>query len=186
MVNIVSNELITAVQYQFQVDWNGIHGVSHWARVYENGLHLAESTGANKQVVRLFAVFHDSRRFSEGQDLEHGPRGAQLAKLYRGKYYQLPDDEFDLLFTACSLHTQAKTHVDSTVQTCFDGDRLDLARVGKIPDPRFLCTEAARDPKTIEWAIQRSITGFVPKNILGQTALEGQTNRGNAGRLAHG
>lgn len=171
MINI---ELIAAIKNQFEVDWNGIHGVSHWARVYENGLHLAECTRANKRVVRLFAVFHDSRRFSEGEDLEHGPRGAHLAKLYRGKYYDLPDDdEFDLLYTACSLHTQAKTHVNITVQTCFDADRLDLARVGKIPDQKFLCTEAAKDPKTIEWAIQRSMTGFVPESILGQAALAG-------------
>ena len=141
--------------------------MSHWARVYENGLHLAESTGANKRVVQLFAVFHDSRRFNEGWDPEHGPRGANLAESMRGKYFELPDDEFDLLFTVCSLHTKAKTHVDKTIQACFDADRLDLSRVGKTLDPKLLCTNAARDLKTIEWATQRSVSGYIPDNVLG-------------------
>ena len=169
MVSIISNQLILAIKDQFQLNWNGIHGVSHWARVYENGLQLAESTGANKKVVKLFALFHDSQRLNESWDPDHGPRGAHLAELLRGELFDLPDEEFDLLVTACNLHTQAKSHVDITVQTCFDADRLDLGRVGKTPDPKLLCTEAAKDPKIIEWANQRSISVFVPDNILGRT-----------------
>ena len=172
MSAIISNELILAIRDQLQINWSGIHGVSHLARVYENGIHLAESTGANKRVVKLFALFHDSRRLNESWDPEHGPRGAHLAESWRGKYFELPDSEFDLLFTACSLHTQAKTHIDTTIKTCFDADRLDLGRVGKTPDPRFLCTEAARDPQTIEWATQRSISGYVPDNLLGNAFKE--------------
>ncbi len=168
MSAIISNELILAIRDQLQINWSGIHSVSHLARVYENGIHLVESTGANKRVVKLFALFHDSRRLNESWDPEHGPRGADLAESWRGKYFELPDSEFDLLFTACSLDTQAKTHVDTTIKTCFDADRLDLGRVGKTPDPRFLCTEAARDPRTIEWATQRSISGYVPDNLLGK------------------
>jgi uncharacterized protein len=167
MTGALSTQLISAIKEQFQLNWNGIHGVSHWARVYENGLQLAESTGANRRVVKLFALFHDSRRVSESSDPDHGPRGAHLAELLRGKLFELPTKEFDLLFTACSLHTQAKTHADITVQTCFDADRLDLGRVGKTLDIKFLSTAAARDLKTIEWANQRSINGFVPDNILG-------------------
>ncbi|NLX18364.1 MAG: hypothetical protein GXY53_03655 [Desulfobulbus sp.] len=170
MINI---KLIQAVKSQFQVNWNGLHGVAHWARVYENGLHLAQSTGANTNVVRLFAVFHDSCRFNDGRDMDHGPRGAELARLYRGRYFELTDDEFDLLYTACTLHTKAATHDNSTVRTCFDADRLDLARAGKRPDPQLLCTAAARDPKTIEWATERSLANFVPDNILGRQAERG-------------
>jgi len=168
MDSIVSNQLILSIKDQFQLNWNGIHGVAHWARVYENGLQLAESTGANKKVVKLFAVFHDSQRRNENGDPDHGPRGARLAELLRGVYFELLDEEFELLFTACHLHTQGKTHTDRTVQTCFDADRLDLGRVGKIPNPELLCTEAAREPKIIEWANQRSINGFVPDNRLGR------------------
>ena len=48
------------------------------------------------------------------------------------------------------------------VQTCFDADRLDLARVGKTPDPAVLSTDAAREPETIRWAVERSLKGFQP------------------------
>lgn len=137
--------------------------------MYENGLHLADSTGANIRVVQLFAVFHDSRRCNESWDPEHGPRGAELAESWREKYFELSDDECGLLFTSCSLHTKAKTHRDITVQTCFDADRLDLGRAGKTPDPKLLCTDAARDLKTIEWAMQRSVSGYIPDNILGRS-----------------
>lgn len=167
MSGIVSKDLVRAIKDQFQINWQGIHGFSHLARVWENGIHLTESTGANKKVVQLFALFHDSRRLNENCDPEHGPRGALLAESWRGKYYDLNDEEFDLLFTACSLHTKARTHVDRTIQTCFDADRLDLGRIGKTPDPKLLCTEAARDNKTIEWATQRSISGYIPDNLLG-------------------
>jgi uncharacterized protein len=172
MSGIVSGDLVRAIKDQFQINWQGIHGLSHLSRVWENGIHLAEATGANKKVVQLFAVFHDSRRLNENCDPEHGPRGALLAESWRGKYYDLNNEEFDLLFTACSLHTMARTHVDTTIQTCFDADRLDLGRIGKTPDPKLLCTEAAKDPKTIEWATQRSISGYIPDNLLGLALQE--------------
>ena len=43
----------------------GDHGIVHWARVLENGLRLAEATGANVEVVTLFALFHDCRRVNQ-------------------------------------------------------------------------------------------------------------------------
>jgi uncharacterized protein len=43
-----------------------------------------------------------------------------------------------------------------TVQTCWDADRLDLGRVGTTPDPRYLCTAAAKQSDIIEWALRRS------------------------------
>jgi uncharacterized protein len=45
--------------------WGGDHGIAHRAGVLENGLRLDAETGANAEVVRLFAVPHDSRRVSE-------------------------------------------------------------------------------------------------------------------------
>jgi uncharacterized protein len=165
--DLISTELIVAVKEQLRINWRGIHGISHWARVYENGLLLAAHTGADTRVVELFALFHDSRRLNEGPDPEHGPRGAQLAAQLREHYFQIPDDAFRLLVTACRLHTSETTHTDPTVQTCFDADRLDLGRIGKTPDPRLLSTRAAKDPEIIAWAVRQSVTGVVPDNILG-------------------
>jgi hypothetical protein len=39
----------------------GDHGAVHWARVLENGLRVADAIGADREVVALFALFHDSR-----------------------------------------------------------------------------------------------------------------------------
>jgi len=44
---IVSKEPVLAIQAQRVIQWRGIHGLSHLARVWANGIHLAETTGAN-------------------------------------------------------------------------------------------------------------------------------------------
>ncbi|MGE4560280.1 MAG: hypothetical protein AB7E77_08765, partial [Desulfobulbus sp.] len=54
------------------------------------------------------------------------------------------------------------------VQTCFDADRLDLARIGKVVDPAYLCTAVARDPQTIARATRQSIALNVPDNPIGR------------------
>ena len=76
--------------------------MAHWARVLENGLRLAEETGADLGVVRLFAVLHDSRRVNEATDPDHGPRAAEFARSLRGRLFDLPDHEFRLLHRACA------------------------------------------------------------------------------------
>jgi len=138
-----------------------IHGAGHWGRVLENGVKLAEHTGANVDIVKLFALLHDSRRINEDLDREHGRRGAELARSLQGRIYTLSRSDLDLLDHACEKHAAGTTEGDITVQTCWDADRLDLRRVGIIPDPRLLCTPAAKDPVMIAWASQRSLTGHV-------------------------
>jgi uncharacterized protein len=140
----------------------GFHGVVHWARVLENGLKLAAVTGADRDVVTLFALFHDSRRENDGCDPDHGRRGADLAARLRGRLFDLPDAGFALLYRACERHTDALTDPDVTVQTCFDADRLDLGRVGIVPNPKYLCTAAARTPAVIEWAHARAVAYHEP------------------------
>ncbi|HSI15909.1 MAG TPA: hypothetical protein VK961_27925, partial [Chthoniobacter sp.] len=71
-------KLWKVVSDQFLLGHESLHGPAHWRRVERNGLLLATRTGADETVVRLFAIFHDSRRESEGSDLEHGKRGAAL------------------------------------------------------------------------------------------------------------
>jgi uncharacterized protein len=57
--------VVHAILEDYALPWHGTHGVGHWARVLENGLRLADATGAVVGVVHLFAVFHDSRRVNE-------------------------------------------------------------------------------------------------------------------------
>jgi len=150
--------IVQAILKEYSLPVAGIHGPTHWARVLENGLRLCELTGANIEVVKLFAVFHDSRRENEGFDPGHGRRGAELAVQLR-HLFTLSDTEFALLYAACAGHTDELTDPDVTVKTCFCADRLDLGRVGIFPDLR-LCIPAART--IIEWADARAVNRIVP------------------------
>ena len=76
----ITPSLIEAIRTRYALEWHGIHGVSHWARVRNNGLKLADLTGANRQVVELFAFLHDSCRLNDGYDREHGRRAARFAE----------------------------------------------------------------------------------------------------------
>ena len=151
------HELVHTVVRQFALAPDGEHGLAHWARVLENGTRLAAMNGANHAVIELFAVLHDAQRISDADDPEHGRRAAQYAAELRGTRFELSDTEFQLLALACEGHANGLIHGDITVQTCWDADRLDLGRVGIRPDPRRLCTAAARDPRMIEAAFARSL-----------------------------
>lgn len=154
--------IVQAVLAEYTLPLEGIHGVDHWARVLENGRSLSAVTGANLEVVSLFAVLHDSRRENESTDPAHGPRAAEYAAALRGALFDLSDDEFALLHRACTGHTHERTHADITIQTCWDSDRLDLGRIGIQPHPTRLCTPHARLSETIKWADGRSVFRVVP------------------------
>lgn len=154
----VTRELLDVIRKQYRLAWHGIHGIGHWNRVRANGLRLAESTGADVMVVELFAALHDSRRFNDNHDPEHGPRAAELVHELDPALVPLSAVQLHLLAEACRTHTTGMVTDDPTIGTCWDADRLDLLRVGVRPDPRYLVTEAARDPRMMGWAIGRSIT----------------------------
>ncbi|MBX7105382.1 MAG: hypothetical protein K1X57_14960 [Gemmataceae bacterium] len=164
--------LLKAILSDETLPVDGDHGVAHWARVLENGLRLAEETGANVRVVSLFAVLHDSRRIYGNHDPEHGPRAARFAATIRGRHFELPDHEFRLLVRACEGHTHELTHLDITIQTCWDSDRLDLGRVGIGPHPSRLCTEVAKRPDMIKWADGRASLGVVPKVVMEEWGID--------------
>lgn len=72
-------------------------------------------------------------------------------------HFSLDRTGLELLVEACHGHTHGDFHDDVTVQTCWDSDRLDLGRVGIVPDPGRLGTAAARRPEVIAWAYRWSI-----------------------------
>jgi len=158
-MSFIDRELIGVIREQFSLDWTGIHGAAHWARVRDNGLRLAEDNGARVQVVKLFAFLHDSKRLSDGYDPQHGERAAAFAQTLSGTLFELEAQDLALLMEACRGHSNSLTEGDITVLTCWDADRLDLGRVGVRPDPDRLCTDAARDSAFIEWAYRRSVRG---------------------------
>ncbi len=162
---MIKQSLIREILEGYPLPRLGVHGVGHWGRVLENGLRLSEETGAKKEVVALFSVFHDARRENEDTDPGHGRRGADLARRLRAEHMALSDEDFDLLVTACVHHTDGRTKGDVTVQTCWDADRLDLWRVLIVPDEAYLCTSAAKDESMQEWARPRSLSEHVPSFV---------------------
>jgi uncharacterized protein len=152
----ITPDLVAAVRARYCLDWHGIHGVAHWARVRRNGLIVAARTGADALVVELFAFVHDACRFNDGHDPDHGRRAAEFALWLRGRCFEVSDVQFALLAYACERHSDGLTEADVTVQACWDADRLDLGRVGIRPAPRYLCTAPAREPEVLEPAYARS------------------------------
>lgn len=168
----ITPALMHAILDQYILPTDGIHGVLHWARVYENGMYLAPKTGTDSRVVALFSVFHDACRLNENSDPEHGKRGANLAASFRGTHFDLPDDMFERLYEACVNHTHSRTHQDIMIKTCWDSDRLDLGRVGIVPNPKYLCTDAAKTASCIEYAFGRSIEEAWPEWISEQWGIQ--------------
>jgi uncharacterized protein len=157
--------LLRKVKGQFRLDLAGEHGAPHWMRVRENGLRLcAQIPEADKLVVELFAIVHDSQRENDGLDPMHGQRaGFWVADnlTWFFDHFTLDGIQLAALVAACTLHSQGMLRAAGlprfarTVEVCWDADRLDLGRVGIVPDPERLCTDAARD--LIKWAYNRSI-----------------------------
>ena len=153
-------ELWRLLRREFRLDWQGIHGVPHWSRVLAHGRYLAAQTGAALRVVELFAVLHDVKRKHDGQDPEHGLRAADFADwLHRRSQIELSRGELPLLLEALRGHSDGRLEADLTVQACWDSDRLDLGRVYVIPEPRLLCTAAARNPAYIDRAVAWAMRG---------------------------
>lgn len=152
----VTPELRADILRQFRLPKTSIHGPAHWARVRYNGMLLVQESAADWQVVELFAFIHDSQRYDDGADPAHGPRAADYALRTCGKLFHMDDLQLEKLVQACMGHTHERLAACATVQVCWDADRLDLARVGIIPDPYYLGTERAKDPDLIAQAIARS------------------------------
>lgn len=158
-----TGRLMGRIRADFRLDWHGIHGASHWARVMFHGLSLCQATGADAAVIRAFALLHDSQRHNDGEDPEHGSRAAQFARmLWQEGELSLSLTQMSLLEQACRGHCEGRTDAPLTVQVCWDADRLDLGRVCIRPDPYRLCTAAAKEPARIEQAWRWSRGGSAP------------------------
>ena len=142
--SLITQEFIQFARGHFELDWAGIHGAAHWARVRRNGLESAASEGANPKVIEYFAFTHDLCRHDDFMDAGHGRRAAKLARKLNGRLIHLDDSELELLTEACSHHSKGFIKADITVQCCWDADRLDLTRLGIAIDSKRLCTHTAK------------------------------------------
>jgi uncharacterized protein len=124
-----------------------LHGLDHWFRVWQNAQMLnGYETGADMEVVALYALFHDSMRVNDGTDVDHGNRGYRLwERFYKTQEHlhrYIFDGQRELLFEACVEHSSGQRAIDPTIATCWDADRLDLHRKGIWPDARYMSTQS--------------------------------------------
>lgn len=144
--------LVREIMNQYKLDpINSFHGVQHWGRVNDIGQAIVEKNGGNPKVVRYFGLLHDCCRENEKQDPNHGRRAAQFAIKHRD-LIELDDDEFKLLFAALAGHADDGVSTDPTIGAAWDGDRLQLARVGIMPNKDQLSTDVAKEDEFFNWA----------------------------------
>jgi len=146
--------LLALIKSEFKLDWGGIHGANHWARVLHHGKTIGELRQADLLVVELFGFLHDSCRLNDGRDPQHGQRAADFAHGIQGDFYQLTPTQLDALCYAMQHHSGGEVSTNATIQTCWDSDRLDLGRVGIIPSPKFMSVEGA---EFIDYAFDLSL-----------------------------
>ena len=105
-------KLIRHVVSNFKLDPKGIHGTAHWKRVYLNGQILCDHIPeADRTVVSLFSLFHDSQRILDCGDEYHGLRAATFAiSADRDKLIKVSSDQLCLLVMACNGHTLMNNH----------------------------------------------------------------------------
>ena len=135
--------LIGLIKSEFQLDWHGIHGANHWARVLHHGKNIGTLRKADLIVIELFGFLHDSCRLHDGIDHKHGERAAEFTYGIHGDYFQLEGNQLDKLCYAMRDHSKGLISSDVTIQTCWDADRLDLGRVGIIPSIKYLSHEGS-------------------------------------------
>lgn len=148
----IIRKALTVVRPAFRLDFrDGIHGVSHWSRVWYHGRRIASTLDVNPAILAWFAYLHDSQRHNDRRDPLHGQRAADFAVSLRREriLVELGPSEFEHLCEAMRLHSDGHTEGEPAIRACWDADRLDLGRVDIRPLPHRLCTEAARDPAAI-------------------------------------
>lgn len=134
--------LIALIKSEFKLNWDGIHGANHWARVLHHGKNIGQIRKADLLVVELFGFLHDSCRLDDHRDPKHGERAAEFAHGIHGDFYQLKPKQLSELCHALRHHSGGDVSTNKTIQTCWDADRLDLGRVGIFPSPKYLSQEA--------------------------------------------
>ena len=143
------NDILDLIIRDLKINLYGYHGIKHWERVYKNTKILADHYKIESEVFELFSILHDSKREDEYRDEEHGLRASLFTKqlLEKGLIVLNSEDSNRLLF-ACKNHTIKDRHnslcKDLIVQICFDSDKLDLGRVGIVPDARKMLTSRAK------------------------------------------
>ena len=131
-------------QETFRLGANSPHGLQHWCQVERNALQLALSTGADRTVIRLFAILHDVAREDDMFDPDHGRRAAALLPALNHRLFHISEEQLSELQAAIAGHADGFCSDDPTIGTCWDADRLDLIRFGTAPWETLMSTTAGK------------------------------------------
>ncbi len=136
--------LVRKVKKEARFSRSYFHGNRHWRAVGEAGYQLASrDPRIDPAVIFLFALLHDAKRTTEkSDDNDHGRRAAQFAQELHGDLFSLSEKQLALLTSACADHNEKATSTQPTIGACFDGDRLNLVRVGWVVKEEALSTTA--------------------------------------------
>lgn len=135
--SIVPKIVLKKIIEEFYLKDSFIHGAAHWSRVYHYGHILSELNDFDKENIAFFSIFHDSKRFNDDYDPEHGLRGAEFFKKL-SKIIDITNEQKEIIYEACKKHNYQQEADSLEVGLCFDADRLDLWRVGINPNDDYL------------------------------------------------
>ena len=137
-----NKELINQLQRESKLFHSPIHGFKHWRTVEKNGLYLSQFNNGAPLVISHFAYFHDCMRVNEQRVDSHGIRGGKYA-LKNKDMLELTDEQLHTLYRACAGHTGGRNPSCDTIACWWEADRLDIRRVGIVPDLQWFYSDAA-------------------------------------------
>lgn len=117
-----------------------LHGEAHWRGVAGIGLEIARiRPGLDVSMILAFGMIHDSRRYDEGWDPDHGLRAAHVAQRASPLKRLMDEERISRLAQACLLHQKGRTNTrDRDVGACWTADRFSLVRLEIMPNARFM------------------------------------------------
>lgn len=127
------------------------HGFLHSKYVEAFGLIMVEEYAkenivVDKDVVQWFAYLHDSMSKDKKYDPKHGEKAASYIDEIRNDYLQdLSEIQIVKLKKACTLHSTIISTGDITIDVCFDADRLDSPKFGRVTDIEKMATRIGKD-----------------------------------------
>ena len=147
---------------------SSLHGIAHWTRVHRYGLLLADSLGlseAEKLAIALFGWTHDLARTDDGGGNQHSLDGAKYVHVVtKTLFNDFPEDILNIISCAIRYHSDGMNaeealhelpianhsnwsheSVLNVISCCWDADRLDLLRLGIVPDESKMSTIYWRD-----------------------------------------
>lgn len=120
----------------------GIDGLVHVKHVAFIGEIIAQVECPKKlNDVILACYLHDIGR-KETDNLNHGLRGVQKARIILERHF--PETDIEKILKTIEFHSKGLTSTDPIIGSVWDADRLNLIRFNIDPNPRLLSTETAK------------------------------------------